>query len=57
MSVRNIKNLQYLSMADTMLNEESFLIMVKNLPANLSALNLSHNEHLTPECLAELHKV
>ena len=57
MSIRNIKNLQLLSLVNTMLTEESFTTLMKNLPKSLTGLNLSKNEHLTMKCYRMLHEI
>ena len=57
MSIRNIKNLSLLSLVNTMLTEESFKIIIENLPTCLSGLNLSKNEHLTNKCYRMLHNI
>ena len=44
-------------MVNTMLSEDSFKVIIGSLPKNLTALNLSQNEHLTVSCYKELHSV
>ena len=46
-----------MSLVDCMLSEESFMILFNATPRTLVSLNLSQNEHLTPKCYSELHKM
>ena len=46
-SIRNIHNLQVLSLVNTMLNDESYITLIENTPNTLISLNLSQNEHLS----------
>ena len=54
-SIKNIHNLQTLSLVNTMLNEESYMILINSTPKTLQSLDLSYNEHLTPKCYEKLH--
>ena len=40
-SIRNIHNLQVLSMVNTMLNDESYMTLIENTPKSLVSLDLS----------------
>ena len=44
-----------MSLIDTRLSEESFMIILAATPKTLVSLNLSSNEHLTAKCFALLH--
>ena len=52
----NLEQLQSMSLIDTNLSEESFMIIMKATPQKLTSLNLSENEHLTPKCFTYLHQ-
>ena len=52
-AVINLQNLQSMSLIDTMLSEEAFMIILGEHfehRRSLKSLNLSQNEHLTPKC-------
>ena len=53
----NLQHLQSMSLVDSMLSEESFMTLLNATPKTLVSLNLSQNEHLTPKCFIELHKL
>ena len=55
-AIMNMKNLRSMSLIDTMLHEEAFLIILETTPRTLTSLNLSNNEHLTAKCYSVLHK-
>ena len=55
-SIRNIHNLQVLSLVNTLLNDESYTMLIENTPNSLVSLDLSQNEHLSTKCYKMLHK-
>ena len=55
-AIINIAQLQSMSLTDTNLSEESFMIIMKATSRKLTSLNLSENEHLTPKCFTYLHE-
>ena len=55
-AIINLEHLQSMSLTDTNLSEESFMIIMKAVPQKLTSLNLSENEHLSPKCFTYLHQ-
>ena len=49
-AIMNLQQLHSMSLVNTMLNEESFMILLNATPKTLVSLNLSENEHLSPKC-------
>ena len=47
--------MQTLSLVNTLLNEESFLTLIKSIPKTLQSLDLSENENLNSKCYDKLH--
>lgn len=56
-SLKNVNRLQMLSLVDSMLCDQSFDIIVREIPHSLISLDLSRNEHLTAKSYDKLQAI